>query len=613
MTFLYPLGLLGLIGVPILIIIYIIKNKYMEQTVPSTYIWTLSEKFLKRKRPISKLAGIISLILQILAVIFISFSVAHPVVVLKGQAKEYCFILDSSGSMNFEYDNTTRFEQGKKEIENVIRSAKDGSTYSLVCLGDSATTVYNGETDKKQAIALLKDTKPSFLPSDSDLALSTAQALFNENNSYCTYFVTDKQYTQTKNVTVINVGAEEENYAISEMTCVAVGEGFAINGTIIAYGQLDKVNVEIYLDGNQEVVASTEVSLSENKGEFSVVIEKPDYTYVKAVIKEQDSLIEDNSYVLYNIDKENEYTALIVSKEDFFLKSFVKAIGGKVETCLPEEYQQASGYDLYIFDGYSPSQLPKDGAVWLFGVNENIENSGFSVQGEVTFSPHVQLDITTSTETSVQQLIKNVSNKERISITKYVKYGLYRNFTTLYSYKNIPIIFTGVNTYGYREVVFSFDIHDSNLPVLYDFPVLMSNLWEYSFPAVVEKVVYSSGEEVQINAIPNCLSIRVDSPSGEVSYLEIGSGASIFKPQEVGVYEITLTASTTTKKYYVYVTLPESEVNPLQTENEFIINGEQNSQGLDGIEDIILIAFILLAVAFVSDWMVYCYDKYQLR
>ena len=44
MRFLYPLGLLGLIGIPILIIIYLIKNKYTEQTVASTYLWELSEK-----------------------------------------------------------------------------------------------------------------------------------------------------------------------------------------------------------------------------------------------------------------------------------------------------------------------------------------------------------------------------------------------------------------------------------------------------------------------------------------------------------------------------------------------------------------------------------------
>ena len=44
MTFLHPLGLLGLIGIPILIIIYIIKTQYTEQTISSTFLWTLSEK-----------------------------------------------------------------------------------------------------------------------------------------------------------------------------------------------------------------------------------------------------------------------------------------------------------------------------------------------------------------------------------------------------------------------------------------------------------------------------------------------------------------------------------------------------------------------------------------
>lgn len=71
MNFLYPIGFLALLGVPVLILIYIIKNKYTEQVIPSTYLWTLSEKFLKKRLPINKLVGIISLILQILSLIHI--------------------------------------------------------------------------------------------------------------------------------------------------------------------------------------------------------------------------------------------------------------------------------------------------------------------------------------------------------------------------------------------------------------------------------------------------------------------------------------------------------------------------------------------------------------
>ena len=33
MSFYFPLGLLGLLGIPILILIYVIKSKYTEQTI----------------------------------------------------------------------------------------------------------------------------------------------------------------------------------------------------------------------------------------------------------------------------------------------------------------------------------------------------------------------------------------------------------------------------------------------------------------------------------------------------------------------------------------------------------------------------------------------------
>ena len=93
MSFLYPLGLIGLVGVPILIIIYIIKNKHTEQIVSSTYLWELSEKFLKKKRQVKLISGIISLILQLVLVVVISLAIAHPIITIPNAAKEYCFIL----------------------------------------------------------------------------------------------------------------------------------------------------------------------------------------------------------------------------------------------------------------------------------------------------------------------------------------------------------------------------------------------------------------------------------------------------------------------------------------------------------------------------------------
>ena len=116
MSFYFPLGLLALLGIPVLILIYIIKSKYTEQTIASTYLWELSEKFLKRRRPVSKLTGILTLILQILAVVAASLLIAHPVFTLPASANDFYFILDGSASMNMQVSGSTRFEKAQEKM-----------------------------------------------------------------------------------------------------------------------------------------------------------------------------------------------------------------------------------------------------------------------------------------------------------------------------------------------------------------------------------------------------------------------------------------------------------------------------------------------------------------
>ena len=147
MTFLHPLGLLGLIGIPVLIIIYLIKNRYTEQTIASTYLWRLSERFLKRKNPISRVTGIISLILQLLLVTVLSLAVAHPTITLPGAAREYCFVIDASASMNMQQDGSTRFDLAKEEVRELIDDAKNGSTFTVVVVKDTAEILVEQSDD----------------------------------------------------------------------------------------------------------------------------------------------------------------------------------------------------------------------------------------------------------------------------------------------------------------------------------------------------------------------------------------------------------------------------------------------------------------------------------
>ena len=613
MNFTYPLGLLGLIGIPILILIYIIKNKYTEQTVSSTYIWTLSEKFLKRRNPISKIAGIISLILQILAVILVSIAIAHPVFVIPDAAKEYCFILDGSGSMNVLYDGDTGFNKGVDEIEEVIDNSQDGSTYTLLFANNGCEAVYERITNKEQAIKLLNELKPGFGTTDFTDSIKRAQEYFDENPSVVTYLVTDGNY-EVDNIKLLNLGKDFNNYSLSNFTVDFDGEKVTVAGDITSYYQDATLPISLYVDGQK--VDLDESTVEVKKGEKKTVI----YTHVtsefasaKVAIDAEDDLMEDNVVEIFDISSENGFSTLIVSDTPFFLESMLKATGNaKIKVVGTEEYKNYTGFSLYVFHSFVPETLPRDGAIWFVNARQSVSGTGFSVQGVVDLEKPEELTLSKSTATMVKQLIKGMKG-EGIYVSSYVKCGLYDNFTTLLSYKGNPVVFTGVNSYGNREVVFAFDLHDTNFPLMLDFVALCNNLIDYTFPDVVESTSYYAGDTLNVNVITNCDSIRVDTPSGEHAYLDTSNAIAEYLLKEVGTYKITVMVGDAKSEFSISSQLPieERETN-LATQGVKLV-GQASSDGFDGIFDELWVWMLVLGAVFIADWMVYCYEKYQLR
>ena len=628
MTFLYPIGLLGLIGIPILIIVYLIKNRYTEQTVASTYLWTLSERFLKRRNPLSRITGIISLILQLLLVATVSFAVAHPTVILPGAAYEYCFILDGSASMDMSADGVSRFDVAKEEILEVIDSAKDGSTFTVVFVGDTTETVIEKSDNPSKVADRIAALSPSGATVSYTEAIGIAQGYFDANPALRTYLVTDTDYAESENITVINVARNENNISIEDVKYVKSGKSTVIvSGKVVSYGADRLVDLEVYSNDSAEALASTKVQAFNGEiVSFTFTLDISEFYSITVKTPTEDAYALDNMAVVYDVESENSYNALLVSDAPFLVETAINAVSNadltvvSVESYKAEEERLAasdktvSGYSLYVFDGYTPKSLPTDGSVWFLGVDANVEGSGFSVQGEVVLEEGGDLiTLTTSTTSTVRKLTAGMVGSD-ISIAKYMKCGLYSNFTTLYTYRGNPVVFTGMNSYGNREVVFAFNIHDSNMPLLIDYLVLLGNLLDYSFPEVIETTEYYCGDTAQINVISGCESIRVQSPDGQIVYTDISSAVSEFELTEVGEYKIIVNVSGAERPaYYVYSAVPKEERVASNSHDYIGIVGEASETGSDGRYDPLTLLFVLAAVLFTAEWMVYCYDKYQLR
>lgn len=620
MSFIYPLGLLGLLAIPVLILVYIIKNRYTEQIIPSTYIWNLSERFLKRRIPINKLAGILSLILQILAAIFISFAIAHPVLVIAEGANSYCFVIDGSGSMNIVQSGETRFDIAKDEICKIIDESGNGSDYTLIYTGSTTDFVFEEVTDKKTAKQLVSELSVGYVSMEAADALTAAQEFFNYNPSVLTYLLTDKDFQQFDNIEIINVSEEVENYAITNVAFELSGSQMKITGTVISYGEEEELTVELYFDGAEEAYDSQEVLASATGEDFEFICNVTGFEFFKVSIAEEDALALDNEVVVYDVAYQNISDILLVSESPFFMRAALAAAGiSKLDYITTDEYDNNTGYGLYIFDSFMPETLPDDGAVWFINPKSTLAGTNFSYQSEV--EPRYAAEFSSSTETTVRTLLSGIvdyednTNTKTFALKSYVKCGLSGNFITLATCENNPILFVGSNVYGNREAVFTFDIHDSAPFALSgDLSTLVKNLIDYSFPTVITDTTYFSGDFVQVNLIAGCTNIRIETPNGKTAYPDAGVTISEYKLTEVGVYNIILVMKDKSERVlHVFAELPEEERQPLTTGDSFSILGTAGDYRPDGYKDTLLYIFIILAVLAIADYGLYCYEQYQLR
>ncbi len=616
MTFLYPLGLLGLLGIPVLIIIYIIKSKYTEQTVSSTYLWKLSERFLKKKNPLSRLTGLISLILQILAVLAISLTIAHPVLTVPGAARDYCFILDGTGSMQMQHaDGMTRFEVGKQQIADMIADAADGSTFTLICVAEQTSTVFEQTENKQAAQTLLEGLSCSYADTALADAHAAAQAYFAKNSGADVYLVTDRGYQTHENITLIRLCDESaQNYALDGVSYTVQGETVTVSGYVTSYRSDATLTLELYADdAEQSIATSTVVTKREKATPFQLTAKISEFASLCVRIANPDALESDNSVVLFDLQSDAAYKILLVSDRPFFIEAALGAVGKtNIEVRSTEEYAGELGYGLYIFDTFTPATMPLDGAIWLINPQASADDLGFSVQGEVTLPEAGVLQLSGDSTSMVQMLTRDMVGEE-IHLTGFVKCGMYRKFATLLSFEGNPVVFAGTTAYGNRLCVFAFDLHHSNITMRMDFIMLMRNLAEYSFPAVLEQNSFICGDEVQINLLANTESIRIDSPSGQVQYLGCESAVASFVPTEAGVYTVTVTVGGSARTFYLHAAVPLAERNPVVAEKQLNLTGTATEGGFDGRYDALILMFILLSLLFAADWVVYCYEKYQLR
>lgn len=148
MSILLPMGLLGLIGIAVLILIYILKPNYQQKLVSSTYIWELSLKYRKKKIPVSRLRNLIILICQLLIIAACAMILAQPVIRAEEmESNERIAVIDASAGMLASDGAAFRFVRAVEQVKELAEETFSQSGIITVILADTEASFVTRRAD----------------------------------------------------------------------------------------------------------------------------------------------------------------------------------------------------------------------------------------------------------------------------------------------------------------------------------------------------------------------------------------------------------------------------------------------------------------------------------
>ena len=626
MTFEQPWALLALLAIPILIIIYILKNKYKEETAPSTYIWELSRKFLKKRNPLRKVEHLLALIIQIMTIAGLSFALSHPVFTLKGKADNIVFVLDASASMKMQAEEgKTRFDVAKDKITEIYEDAVEGSTFTLILTGEEPKIICEGIDDASRFGLFLDSVSVTQQSNDLTSSLLEAQKRLSDGSSNLCYVLSDRRISkeQLENITYVDFATEKANYCIDKADYTLTTKELKINGSIYAYGKDASIKVRFYADG-QNLGWYGVNAVQEQENIFSCTLDNTQLgltgiSEFKAVIENAEELGEcivyDNTIIKYYNNVASKTSLHLVTEGNGYIDFGLKAFSDvNVTTVKPAKYNTNKAYDITIFDSYTPSELPATGAVWLINT-DYVPGCGFKFTKTVDVKEDggVYLDYAENTDDILyNELTKGIAHNE-VLLGIYNRLSLEADFTTIMTYNNLPMVFAGKNDAGQREIVFSFDLHDSDFGLKYDWICLLKNFLDYSNPKLINEFSYEVTDVLTFAVSDKMKSLSIFTPDSKLEPLTIiGKDYVTYQLDMVGTYSIEIEYDDgTVKQINIFAQFPKEESNSIavDTKNYQLSTNELTVKG-DGLFDNILPIVIAAAIFFAADWILYAHEQY---
>lgn len=593
-----PWGLLALLAVPLIIVLYLLKQRHTDYTISSLYLWQNAVQDLEANAPWQKLRKNILMFLQILAVILLALILAEPFIQTGEDRKgAVMLVMDCSLSMQSADMKPSRFEAAKKDAGEWVEACEPGTSFSIIASGRTPYIVQHLVSDKNKVLQEIRNLQVTDAAADMEGTTELVDSLLRQNPGMQVHWFGDgTNPLPLEQVKYHTYNRDGNNYAITMLTQRKLQnrQGMTALSRIANYSRQDtELDVSLYADGRLFDARRIKVDAGGSESLYWQGIPEA-VSQLECRIDTEDSLEKDNCAGETVYSNKTRKVLLVTGKNIFLEKVLTLLPNLELYRTTMEDIRELKGYDLYIFDGAIPGQLPEDGHCILFSPPAN---KYFSLAGQSEY-PSIQ--------PSQHELFNSLRQDMSFNAMKTDLYRLPEWGNPLMETAQGVAAFEGPMGRN-RVMVFGFDLHETNLPVQPFFPILMTRAVEALIPGDMQELssVYA-GDSIELPIDPEAREVSVITPDGgKIRIAPPFPAAAFEETTKIGTYTLEQQLENETVQYRFYINAP--------SEKEFALSGQtipaqqdrdrSESRKAPGGRNLkMLLLWLLLAILIVEWW-----------
>jgi len=540
MTFLLPLGLLALLTLPIIVVLYMLRERRRRVAVPSLLHW-LNVPRRREGARIRRLPWSLLLLLQLLIAGLLGLALAQPQLAgaLSGGSRQLAIVIDTTTSMAARDGATTRFAQAQERARVVLRGLGAGDSATLVAAGSSARVVASGgKAELAGLLAAVDSLKPGGAGADLPGALTLAEAAFDGPPPRQIVVLTDggPQASGAALPTQLaaaldwqQIGADRPNRAIVAFAARTWGANVQVYARAANYGP-EPFSSLVRLYADNQLLGTRDITIAaDGETELTWTL-PPRYAQLRAALDGGDSLPQDDDARL-SLSQTRPVNVLLVAAKPETLQRALAAVPGVNVTALdPANYvpaaAEASAPEVTIFDSFLPEAWP-EGAILAIHPPPGSALLNVAPQSRATRSA----ELSASGALLAGLSFGGVNFGPAQPVTPPPPWA-----TTLLADGNTPLILRGRS--GAHEIaIWTFDLAASNLPTRLAFPLLVArtvrDLAPLPLPASLQ-----AGAPLSLHPDARADQLRISGPDGASATLAAAPTITLDTLTQPGLYQL---------------------------------------------------------------------------